>query len=188
MASKSLLRYIFRHGPQSKARSVTTPPRANSYEPKEVSPRSSGEATPYQQSTTSNHAPESPLAYKIRSDSRASSNLEDIAEESSSDDDKSSSTETISPLEHDLQALGTRDLMTATLYEAKIATHAHMDTIDASLNLLDALDGFSATITVMREDFLDRKEMCEEKLVMLEDVERAVERMRFAGDDNEQKR
>jgi hypothetical protein len=185
MAHRSLLRYIFRHGPQSKARPVTTPLRATSNEPKDISPRSSSETVIYQQNTLSNDAPESPLAYKIRSVSRASSNLEDIAEESSSDDDKSSSTETVTPFEYNLQALSTRDLMNATLYEAKIATHAHLDTINASLDLLEALDGFSATITVMKEEFLGRKEMCEEKITMLEDVERAVERMRFAGDDNE---
>jgi hypothetical protein len=70
-----------------------------------------------------------------------------------------------------------------TLYEARIATHAHLDSIDATLGLLDALDGFSATITVLKAEFKGRKEMCEEKMTMLEDIERVVEHMRFAEED-----
>jgi hypothetical protein len=186
MAHKSLLRYIFRRGPNSKARIATTPPRTVSCWPKDTSPTSSSEPVPCRQVTPSNDAPESPLAYKICSESRASSILQDIAEESSSDDDTSSCADTITPLGYSIQVVGMRDLITATLYEARIATHAHLDTIDATLGLLDALEGFSATITVLKEEFLGKKEICEEKKTMLEDVERAVERMRLVGEDNEQ--
>jgi hypothetical protein len=191
MAPKSLLRYIFRHGPNAKARAATTPPSAVSYEPKDITPAPSNKPAPHREITSSNEEPKSPLAYKIRSESRQScesSILENIAEESGSDDDKSSSGETITLFEHNIQALGTRELVTATLYEARVATHAHLDSIDATLGLLDALDGFSATITVLKAEFKGRKETCEEKLRMLGDVESAVERMQFAEEGHEQEK
>jgi hypothetical protein len=146
MAPKGLLRYIFRHGPHAKARAATKPPCAVSNEPKDTASATSNKPAPYPKVTPFKDDSESPLTYKIRPDSQESqrsSILEDIAEEIVSDDDKSSSGETITPFEHNIQALGTRELLTATLYEARIATHAHLDSIDATLGLLDALDGFS---------------------------------------------
>jgi hypothetical protein len=187
MAPKGLLRYIFRHGPHAKARAATKPPCAVSNEPKDTASATSNKPAPYRKATPSKDDSESPLTYKIRPDSQESqrsSILEDIAEEIVSDDDKSSSGETITPFEHNIQALGTRELLTATLYEARIATHAHLDSIDATLGLLDALDGFSATITVLKAEFKGRKEMCEEKMTMLEDIERVVEHMRFAEEES----
>jgi hypothetical protein len=140
----------------------------------------------YREITPCNEDLESPLAYKIRADSQESqrsSILEDIAEESGSDDDRSFSGETITVFERNIQALGTRELVTATLCEARISTHAHLDSIDATLGLLDALDGLSVTITVLKAEFKDKKEMCEERMTMLRDIERAVERMRFTEED-----
>jgi hypothetical protein len=185
MAPRNLLRYVFRHEPHAKARAATTPPRPVSYEPKDTTSATHKPVT-HRELKPSGEDSGSPLAYKTRSDSQESqrsSILEDIAEESGSDDDKSSGGETTTPFEQNVQALGTRELVTATLYEARISTHAHLDSIDATLGLLDALDGLSATITVLKADFKDKREICEERMTMLKGIERAVERMRFTEED-----
>jgi hypothetical protein len=194
MAPKSLLRYIFRHGPHSKSRNVAPPPQVDIVAHNNTSTSLDETVTYYQHSYT-NEAPESPLAYKNRHDnrpdSRASSVLEDIAEEISSEDqhsdyDNKSIADTLrSALSLDIQTFSTRDLILATLNEAKSADHGHLETINTTLMLLDALDGFSATITLLRDEMLDKKEIYEEKMHLLEDLERAVEHMRFGEDDME---
>jgi len=50
--------------------------------------------------------------------------------------------------------------------------------------LLEALDGFSATVDVLRDEMLDKKEIYEEKMGLLEHLERAVACMRF-GEEGE---
>jgi hypothetical protein len=180
MAPTSLLRYIFRHGPQSKARvnapSPTEP--ATTKEVPEVAPMNHEEPHTYRELAHSNDVPESPLAYKARSESRQSIFLEDIVEESSntssSEVDNESVAETITAPGLDIGGYSTQELLTATLSETKMALHAHLDTINTTLELLDALEGFSATIAVLKDEMMTKKEVCEEKLEMLEDVEEAV--------------
>lgn len=122
--------------------------------------------------------PESPLAHKTRPESRASTVLEDITEESYSDDDVSM-VEPFAALDLDIATLTTHELLTAAVREAKSSLHAHLNTVNTTLELLWALNGFSATITAMKGEMEATKEICEEKLKAIEDVERAVECMRF---------
>lgn len=100
--------------------------------------------------------------------------------------DTASLTETLNSLNLETSAFSTRELIHATLEEAKIATDLHVDTIDTTLALLDALKGFSATISKLRKETLEKKQACEEKMAMLNAVGRAVEGMTFAGEVHEQ--
>jgi hypothetical protein len=193
MAPKSLLRYIFRHGPRGKSRNAA-PELRRKAEVLMPSPWSS-DLVSYQQHPRTQDGPELPLPLKTRpenhpvdrSDSRASSVLDDIPEESSSEAeypeyDDSLITETLSTLSFDMQSYTTRDLILATLNEAKTATDGHLDTINTTVALLDVLDGFSATIEVLKDEMVAKKEVYEEKMSLLDDLERAVERMHFDGE------
>jgi hypothetical protein len=181
---KSLLRYIFRHGPHTKARSEKSSAKQTSY-----TSRTTPEPHFTQQHATPDGAPDSPLAYKSRSESRQSAVLENIVEESGSDNgndgsdvDSASLTGSLAALGFDIESFTTRSLVAASLDEARMGNHAHLMTIDTTLALLDALHGFSATIEVLREEMAGKRQVCEEKLAMLEDVQRAVGQMQF-GDE-----
>jgi hypothetical protein len=200
--SKSLIRYIFRHGPHARERANTTPSKLSQI------PNTPETDSPPRRATADD-APESPLAYKTRSESRQSTNLEAIVEEtddagqdtndagqdtddagqdtdgSSSHNDDASIAETLAALDLDLNTFTTRGLITASVAEARMGNDAHLVTIDTTLALLDALDGFSATIAVLKTEMEDKKRVCEEKLSMLEDVERAVSRMQFGEEEAE---
>lgn len=112
--------------------------------------------------------------------------LEEIAEEDYADTpasiDAASLTETLNSLDLEISTFTTRELVCATLDEAKMVTHSHLDTIDTTLALLNALDGFSATIPELKREMLEKKQAYEEKTGMLEAVERAVKGMIFAGE------
>ena len=116
--------------------------------------------------------------------------LEDIAEEDVADRPSSietaSLTETLASLDLEISTFSARELIHATLDEAKATVSSHLDTIDTTLALLNALDGFSETISELRKEMLDKKQACEEKMVMLDAVERAIEGMAFAGESQEQ--
>jgi hypothetical protein len=225
MAHRGLLRHIFRHGPHSKARTTESPPKASDHVPDNIIAALS-ESVSHQQLMVINDVPKSPLAYKTCSESRGSSVLEVIVEESEysademeysaeekecsgdeneygrdeieyerdeieysgeescSDVDKASVAETCSALDLSIDTFTTRELVTAALSEAKTITYDHLDTITMTLALLEALEGFSATITALREEMVTKKQTCEEKLTMLEDIEGAVEHMQFGTDDN----
>jgi hypothetical protein len=206
MAPRSLLRHIFRHGPYSKARTAPPASKATSETP-EDSPTMLRRSASQRQLITPDSAPESPLTYKVCSESRQSSFLEDIAEESEdteiedtseyiteeseyvteesdSDIDKTSIADTLAALQLSLENFSTRNLINAALNEAKIATYAHLDTLDTTLALLEALNGFSSTITVLGEEMVEKKRACAEKLTMLDAVTRVVERMQFEAEDS----
>lgn len=80
----------------------------------------------------------------------------------------------IAPKTPSFPAQSYTQLLPAALQEAKLATHAHLDTLRTSLALLDALDGFSATVAVLREEFEEKVKTCEERLEMIGDVEGMV--------------
>jgi hypothetical protein len=234
MAHRSLLRHIFRHGPHSKARTTESPPKASDHVPDNIIAALS-ESVSHQQLMVINDVPKSPLAYKTCSESRGSSVLEVIVEESEysaeemeysaeekeysgddneygrdeieyerdeieyerdeieysgeescSDVDKASVAETCSALDLSIDTFTTRELVTAALSEAKTITYDHLDTITMTLALLEALEGFSATITALREEMVTKKQTCEEKLTMLEEIEGAVEHMQFGTEDREE--
>jgi hypothetical protein len=186
--SKSLIRYIFRHGPHARERADTTPSKLSQI------PKTPEPAQPARRAVPDD-APESPLAYKTRSESRQSTNLEAIVEESgdadqdtdgsSSHNDNASIAETLASLDLDLNTFTTRALLTASIAEARMGNDAHLMTIDTTLALFAAINGFSATITVLKVEMEAKKRVCEEKLAMLEDVERAVSRMQFGEEQEE---
>lgn len=190
MAPKSLLRYIFRHGPNSKARTTAASSNNNtrtspSAAPAAREPVSSGQHQPLAD------GPESPLAslaYKNRSISRQSVVLEDIKEEnpkdaSSTASDKASIAETLAALDLDIDTFTTRGLITASVDEARMGNYAHLDTVNTVLELLNALEGLSATIDVLREEIEGKKRVCEEKLAMLEDACRMVAGLQFGEEE-----
>jgi hypothetical protein len=191
MAPRSLLRHIFRHGPYAKAHNAFSPLKAGIDAPDDLS-KTLKRSTSQRHLVSPEPTPDYHLAYKIRSESRQSSVLEDIAEESEDLDEKDSyhsseadytTSETLAALQLSLENFTTRNLVMAALNEARIATYAHLDTIETSLALLEVLEGLSATIAVLEEEMLEKRERCKEKLHMLEDVERVVTRMQFGGED-----
>lgn len=125
--------------------------------------------------------PDPPLAHKSRPESRASTILDDITEESGSDDDASIA-ESFATLGLVIDAFSTRELLIATLKEAKVDLRDHLDTVNTTLEILQALDGFSATITAVKEEMEAKKEICEEKLKMLRDIEKFVGNLQFPDD------
>jgi hypothetical protein len=203
MAPRSLLRHIFRHSLYAKAHNAPTPPKASADVPNHLS-KTLKRAASQRHLVSPDPIPDSALAYKIRLESRQSSVLEDIAEESEdlddkasyhsseadytthsesdSDIDKTSVADTLAALQLSLENFTTRNLIMAALNEARIATYAHLDTIETSLALLEVLEGLSATIAVLEEEMLEKRDKCKEKLHMLEDVERVVVRMVFSGE------
>jgi hypothetical protein len=88
----------------------------------------------------------------------------------------------ITPAVLDPTTFITRDLLYAAIDEATAATNTHLDTIETTLALLSALNGFSATIDVLKREMTEKKRVCGEKLGELESLEEAVEGMRFADE------
>jgi Ca2+-dependent lipid-binding protein len=88
----------------------------------------------------------------------------------------------ITPAVLDPTTFTTRDLLYAALDEATAATNTHLDTIETTLALLQALNGFSTTVDVLKREMQDKKRVCEEKLGELECLEEAVEGMVFADE------
>jgi hypothetical protein len=57
--------------------------------------------------------------------------------------------------------ISTRDLFHAVIHEATTATALHMDTLDTTLALLDAIQGLSATVDILRGEMRKKKKACE---------------------------
>jgi hypothetical protein len=79
----------------------------------------------------------------------------------------------------DPATLALRDLVYAAIDVATSTTNGHLDTLETTLALLEALNGFSATVEVLRQEMQDKKTSCEAKLAELDRFERAVEEMTF---------
>jgi hypothetical protein len=88
----------------------------------------------------------------------------------------------VTPAVLDITTFTTRDLLYAAIDEATAATNMHLDTIETTLAVLQALNGFSATVDVLRREMLEKKKVCEEKLGELDGLEETVEEMRFADE------
>ncbi|KAJ8111903.1 hypothetical protein OPT61_g5612 [Boeremia exigua] len=184
MSARNLLRHVFRHRLQERV-SEDALPLGLKQTPAEVvgidlnneheaRTRANKERSTLNTSTFSRKTPE-PFG------------LGGIAEElvvdtPSSTETASSLAERIDPLDLEINTFSTRELVQATLDEAKTAAVSHLETIDTTLALLGALDGLSTTISVLKEEMLAKKQACEDKMVLLETVERAVEGMVFAGE------
>jgi hypothetical protein len=178
---KHLLRHIFRHGAHSKVKHETIRAEANEPErpfavakPAETAPQSlPPRATPPK--TPEPHTVD--VLPKIAEETRS-----DTAADTDEDTDTASVITVLAALDLDVSTFTTRSLLHATMDEATAATDAHLGSVETILALLDALNGFSATISVLREEMLEKKRVCEEKLAMLERMEVAVEKMQFSDD------
>lgn len=187
MLTRNLLHRIFRHSPRQKVSEDTLPRRFKQPAAERAGPAveaSSGPASPYKERKVAMYtiapAPKTPEPF----------GLENIAEEdaddTSSPNDTASLTETLASLELETSTFSARELVRATLDEAKTAVTFHLDTINTTLALLEALDGFSATISELSREMLEKKQRCEGQLTMLDAVERAVEDLNFAGEAQEE--
>ncbi|KAF1932613.1 uncharacterized protein M421DRAFT_88990 [Didymella exigua CBS 183.55] len=185
MSTKNLLRHIFRHGPRGKTDEDALPlePKllpatefATNNTRKTVAAQDNPRATP----NTLPPPPKTPEPF----------GLQDIAEENTIDTpstvETASLTETLTSLDLEISTFSACELVHATLEEARSAVTSHLDTINTTLSLLEALDGFSATISELRGEMLDKKQACEEQMATLDAVERAIEGMAFAGELQEQ--
>ncbi|CBX91009.1 hypothetical protein IAQ61_002475 [Plenodomus lingam] len=75
-----------------------------------------------------------------------------------------------------------RELLDTTISEAKLALQSHLDTLAMTIGLLEALDGFSDTITVMKRDTLRAQKECRERLSMIAGIEDAAHAKESASD------
>ena len=168
MTPRNLLRHIFRHGAHAKSRPKVSPSEASI---ESLLPKSAVH--------TEDTVP-APAAQP--SDPTEQSVLEDIVEGTNSD--TRSLTDIFDALNLDIHTSKSQDLLHAILDEAVVATQLHRDTINMTLELLATLDGFSPTVPVLKEEMVLNKRMCEEKLKLLEEVERVVGQMR-CGDERD---
>jgi hypothetical protein len=187
MSTRNLLRHIFRHGPRNNVSEDAMPLGLGTSHKKlaGISVDSSHEpkALHNHQNLTMDKLtppPKTPEPF----------GLENIAEEDGAGTlsllDTASLTETPTSVDLDISTFSTSELVHATLNEAKMATNSHLNTIDTTLALLEALDGFSATISALKKEMLEEKQACEEKMEMLDAIERALWGMVFAGEAQEQ--
>jgi hypothetical protein len=177
MTKKSLLRYIFRHGPTAKERNEIAALKDNPATREKTSTHNN-EPQDCQPSAAAKETAEPAFDFDLRFDGRQASGLEGIAKEENNgdnDDASSSSTESVATIGFDASPLSTAELLAATLHEARDAVHAHLESLYTTLSLLDALEGFSATIPVLREETKEKMKTCEEQIVALHNVETMVE-------------
>jgi hypothetical protein len=83
----------------------------------------------------------------------------------------------------DPATLTTRDLVYAAIDESMTAIGTHIDTLEITLALLQAITGLSETVEVLNREMEDKKRVCKMKLRELKEFEEAVERMRLPDDE-----
>jgi hypothetical protein len=151
-------------------------PRATNQEMADTVAHTAADARPYSPSCSSSNtilprqAPPTPLTC--------------AAEEDSDSEFDAVLVDALSALDLDISTFTTRDLLQRTIEEAKRAVVWHLDTIRTTLALLEALNGFSPTITTLKKEMEETETACLEKLTKLEVVEIAVKAMQF-GDEIE---
>lgn len=194
MSTRSLLRHIFRHGPRDKTSEDGRPLLTDQTTTKRVSPATNKyrhpvalEESPRVSSNNPMSPPSTPERFRLEGivEEDTDDVFKPVQHDISSPTKTTSSVDTITSLGPDLSTFSTRDLVNASIEEAKGAIGTHLDTIHTTLALLGTLEGFSATITVLRQEMLEKKEACEDKMAMLHAVEQAVEEMVFTGEAQE---
>ena len=189
MARGNLLRQIFKRGPHSKLRNDALASKANKQSrPATVAKTAASSLKAQSQDPSPPRTPESHVVHI----------LPEIAEEEAvaaatlSPSASSSTGSTVSDLASvvtvlaahtpviDPTTLTPRDLVYAAIDGAMSATNGHLDTLETTLALLEALHGFSATVEVLRQEMQVKKTACEAKLAELEGFERAVEELTFS--------
>lgn len=83
----------------------------------------------------------------------------------------------------DPATLTTRDLVYAAIDESMTAVGTHIDTLETTLALLQAITGLSETVEVLNQEMEDKKRVCKMKLRELEEFEKAVEKMSLPDDE-----
>jgi len=174
MPPKSLLRHLFRDlqprinsvrsSEQAKGSPAETPitvPRGKTATPGTT-------AAPFEKSPSYAHAP---------------ATLEDISEEQESDsttvssystDNNNDSSKTFAELDLDASSATTRQLLDTAIHEAKTALQSHLESLATTIALLEALDGFSQTITVLKEEMLHSQEDCRSRLRLMVDFPKSA--------------
>ncbi|EUC47374.1 hypothetical protein COCMIDRAFT_90320 [Bipolaris oryzae ATCC 44560] len=74
-------------------------------------------------------------------------------------------------------AISTRDLFFAVVQEAVAATTLHMNTLDRALEMLETMQGLSATVDVLRGEMQEKRKACEvvrKELLQFGEVIRAL--------------
>lgn len=180
MSTRDLIRHIFRQGPRDKIDEDASPLGVK----QQAAEHTTNTACEPTFAQNSQSPASGALIYPPKTPEPFS--LEDIAEEDAvntpSTSETESSTETLASPDLQISPFSTRELVRAALDEAKSAVTSHLDTINTTISLLDALDGFSATISELGKEMLEKKQACEEQMTTLDAVERAVEGMIFAGE------
>lgn len=184
MSTRNLVRHVFRYGSRAKAGenavSIDVPRRTAALDESPIKNErhtSAIEAGSYTAQSSMTRTPE-----LLR--------LEGIVEEDAIDTPSSSKTASLSdsfaPTDHGVNVFSAREIIHAVLREANETVSSHLDTINTTLVLLKALDGFSATIETLSKEMLATKHVCEEKISMLRAVERAISDMAFNGETQEE--
>ncbi|KAH9871570.1 hypothetical protein J1614_005825 [Plenodomus biglobosus] len=173
MAPQSLIRHIFRDL-QPRIDQMRSPSKQDAYPARPA-------AAITQADTVSSSSDHRPLAASTPLTASAPqiphlAILEDIAEEPSAE----TVTENCAPRDDDefnscdFMEYTTRELLDTSVFEAKLALQSHLNSLATTIALLEALDGFSQTITVMKSDMLTTQQECKAKLKMMQSVEDAA--------------
>lgn len=188
MPKRSLLRHIFRHGSRAQGSedALTNDKQQATAVLDTPGIDNDQDNDPSLHKDESLKRPSSPLSPR---ETPEPFRLEGIVEEDVANTPPSTETASLSDSldtpSLELTTFSTHDLVYAVLQEAKIAASSHLDTINTTLALLEALDGFSATIETLVREMVEKKQACEERIAMLHAVERAVEDVVFAGEAQE---
>jgi len=192
MPRRSLLWHIFNHGPLSKLKDSGPREPVNSPQaPPSVTPPVETAPEHARAISTSEEA-SAPVAVRVLprikeySTREADSLTGPLSSYCSSNSDGESAT-TVHPTQSpnkipDPSAITTRDLIYAAIDEATSATHAHLNTLETTLALLETIKGFSETVEVLRREMEEKKRACLVGIKELTGFEKGVEKMRFADD------
>ncbi|USP74103.1 hypothetical protein yc1106_01377 [Curvularia clavata] len=186
MAQKSLLHHIFKRGPLStklkKAahRTGDDDDPLLSVEPSENTNESASSCPPQAQDV-----PSIELPIEVEAQQNTRRNMNSCSSSCSS---CSPSTEVIHtsnipmPITERASSpapISVRDLLHALIEEANAATTMHMETLDTALALLNAIQGMSATVDVLKREMEEKKGVCKEMRRDLLSFEEVVREMGF---------
>ncbi|KAH6858877.1 hypothetical protein BKA58DRAFT_405710 [Alternaria rosae] len=188
MTRGSLLRHIFKHGPNFILKRDAVPSKIDENDRSLLIAKRV--ETPLKASSQDPSPPRTPEPYTVNI-------LPEITEEentSPTNNSPSASSDTGSTVSDlasivtvlaahtpliNATTLTTRDLLYAAMDEAISATKDHLDTLATTWALLEALAGFSATVEVLKQEMGVKITASEAKLAELERFEEAVEGMKF---------
>ncbi|KNG49913.1 hypothetical protein TW65_03330 [Stemphylium lycopersici] len=192
MPRGNLLRHIFKHGPLSKHKDSSPREPVNN-------PQAAPSATSPVETTRANAEATSRLAKasapvalqilpKIKEEpAREFGSLAGSLSSCSSSNTGAESATAVLAAQNtdnipDPSTITTRDLVYAAIDEATSATHAHLDTLETTLALLETIRGLSETVEVLRREMKEKRKACQVAVKELAGFEEGVEKMHFADD------